>query len=87
MADLYYGVVGFFDNILLLAPTRDAMMLLLATCESFVLKNNLRFSTDPKPAKSKSKCIFVFGGVHESGLMDHDARMKRAEFIGKSIGS
>ena len=113
VAGLYYGVVGFCDDILLLAPTRDAMEMMLATCERFAHKNNLSFSTDPNPAKSKSKCIFVCGKktnlkkpvpltlygkefpwvasathlgheLHESGLMEHDARMKRAEFIGKS---
>ena len=113
VAGLYYGVVGFCDDILLLAPSRDAMELMLATCEKFALMNNLRFSTDPNPAKSKSKCIFICGKktnlpkpvpltlygeklpwvasathlgheLHESGLMEHDARQKRAEFILKS---
>ena len=113
VAGIFYGVVGFCDDILLLAPTRDAMEIMLATCERFALKNNLMFSTDPNPAKSKSKCIFVCGKrsnlvkpapltlygkelpwvvsathlgheLHESGMMDHDSRVKRAEFINKS---
>jgi hypothetical protein len=37
------------------------MELMLATCERFAHRNNLQFSTDPNPAKSKSKCIFVSG--------------------------
>ena len=113
VAGLFYGVVGFCDDILLLAPTRDSMEIMLATCERFAKRNNLQFSTDPNPAKSKSKCIFVTGRksnlvkpapltlcgkelpwvvsathlgheLHESGLMDHDARVKRAQFIDKS---
>jgi hypothetical protein len=113
VAGLFYGVVGFCDDILLLAPTRDSMELMLATCERFAQRNNLQFSTDPNPSKSKSKCIFVTGRssnlakpvpltlcgkdlpwvvsathlgheLHESGLMDHDARVKRAQFIDKS---
>ena len=97
----------------ILAPTRDSMELMLATCERFAQRNNLQFSTDPNPSKSKSKCIFVSGRssnlakpvpltlcgkelpwvvsathlgheLHESGLMDHDARVKRAQFIDKS---
>jgi hypothetical protein len=113
VADMYCGAVGFCDDILLLAPTRDGMQMMLKTCESFALRNNLQFSTDPNPAKSKSKCIFMIGKkknlpkpaplilsgkelpwvatathlgheLHESGSMDHDACVKRAEFIRKS---
>ena len=93
--------------------SRDAMQLMLITCERFAEENNLQFSTDPDPAKSKSKCILVTGlrkklekpvplvlngkdlpwvasathlghEFHESGTMDHDTRVKRAEFISKS---
>ena len=113
VADMYCGAVGFCDDILLLAPTRDGMQMMLKTCESFALRNNLQFSTDPNPAKSKSKCILMIGKkknlpkpaplilsgkelpwvasathlgheLHESGSMDHDACVKRAEFIRKS---
>ena len=55
------GAVGFADNILLLAPSRCAMKLMLAKCEDFAIRQNMRFSTDPEPRKSKSKCIFVCG--------------------------
>ena len=107
------GAVGFCDDILLLAPTRDGMQLMLNTCESFALRNNLQFSTDPNPAKSKTKCIFMTGKrknlpkpvplvlsgkelpwvtsathlgheFHESGNMEYDTSIKRAEFIRKS---
>ena len=113
LAGVFYGAVGFCDDILLMAPTRDAMELMLATCERFAARNNLQFSTDPNPAKSKTKCIFVSGKrknlnkpapltlygkelpwvasathlgheLHESGAMDHDIRVKRAEFINKT---
>ena len=113
VAGVFYGAVGFCDDILLLSPTRDGMEIMLATCERFASRNNLQFSTDPDPAKSKSKCIFVSGKkknlpkpapltlygkelpwvasathlgheLHESGTMDHDITVKRAEFINKS---
>ena len=112
IAGIFYGAVGFCDDILLLAPSRDAMQLMLRTCENFAGRNNLQFSTDPNPAKSKSKCIFVTGlrknlekpaplvlndkelpwvasathlghELHESGTLEHDTRVKRAEFISK----
>ena len=113
VAGIYYGAVGFCDDILLLAPTRDGMQVMLETCESFALGHNLQFSTDPNPVKSKSKCIFMIGkkkhllkpaplilagkelpwvstathlghAMHESGTMDHDTCVKKADFIRKS---
>ena len=37
------------------------MQAMLDTCQRFACKFNLKFSTDPNPAKSKTKCIFVCG--------------------------
>ena len=61
VAGIYMGALGFCDDLLLLAPTRDAMQVMLDTCERFALRNNLLFSTDPNPQKSKTKSIFVCG--------------------------
>ena len=61
IANLFCGSVGFCDDILLIAPTRDGMQLMLDTCEDFASGNNLQFSTDPNPTKSKTKCIFMIG--------------------------
>ena len=55
------GAIGFCDDLLLIAPTRDSMQMMLDTCQRFALKYNLQFSTDPNPDKSKTKCIFVCG--------------------------
>ena len=61
MGGVFCGVMGFCDDLLLLAPSRDAMELMLKTCEVFAKNNGLQFSTDPNPSKSKTKCIFVCG--------------------------
>ena len=58
---VYMGAFGFCDDMLLLAPTRGGMQIMLDTCQRFARKCNLQFSTDPNPAKSKTKCIFVCG--------------------------
>ena len=34
---------------------------MLEICENYAEENNLEFSTDPDPEKSKSKCIFMQG--------------------------
>ena len=61
MGGMWIGAVGFADDILLLAPSRNAMAKMLETCETFATENNLAFSTDPNPEKSKSKCTFMTG--------------------------
>ena len=55
VAGVYMGAVGFCDDLLLLAPTRDGMQVMLDTCQRFALKYNLKFSTDPNPVKSKTR--------------------------------
>ena len=55
------GAMGYADDLVLLAPSRTAMQLMLRACEEFGMKNNLQFSTDPDPVKSKSKCVFLCG--------------------------
>ena len=61
MAGLWVGACGFADDIILLAPGRSAMAKMLSVCEDYARKNNLHFSTDPNPSKSKSKCVFMTG--------------------------
>ena len=46
---------------LLLTPTRDGMQVMLNICQRFASRYNIKFSTDPSPNKSKTKCIFVCG--------------------------
>ena len=41
IAGLFVGVVGYADDLLLLAPSRDAAQKMLKTCEMFAEKNNI----------------------------------------------
>ena len=61
LGGVFCGVVGYADDILLLAPSRSAMVTMLRICEDYAGDNNLEFSTDPDPVKSKSKCIYMQG--------------------------
>ena len=53
--------MGLCDDLLLLDPTSDGMQVMQDTCHRFPDRVNLKFSTDPNPKKSKTKCIFVTG--------------------------
>ena len=59
VGDVFMGAMGYCDDLVLLAPSRTAMQLMLKACEEFGVQNNLNFSTDPDPAKSKTKCVFM----------------------------
>ena len=49
---------GYADDVTLLSPTRQGLQLLLDICEEFASSHSMLFSTDPVPAKSKTKCLF-----------------------------
>ena len=58
---IFMGATIYADDVLLLAPCRTALQLMLKVCENFAIKNNLKYSSDPNPAKSKSKCMYMCG--------------------------
>ena len=58
---VWYGACGYADDLILLAPTRDILQMMLQICEDYAHEHNLVFSTDPVPAKSKTKCMYFCG--------------------------
>ena len=61
VAGLFVGAVCYADDVLLVAPTRNAMQRMLLELERFAAESNITLSTDPIPSKSKSKCMYVVG--------------------------
>ena len=61
VAGMYVGVVGYADDLLLLAPSREAAQRMLQICETFTKASNIQFSTNSDPKKSKSKALYVVG--------------------------
>ena len=57
----WYGACGYADDIILLAPNREVLQRMLSVCEAYADSHNFVFSTDPVPAKSKTKCIYFCG--------------------------
>ena len=53
----YVGVLGYADDLYLIAPCIDALQEMLSICERYAADHNLKFSTDPNPNKSKTKCM------------------------------
>ena len=61
VGEVFMGALWYADDLVLLAPSRTALQLMLNVCQDFGSKNNLLFSTDPDPIKSKTKCVFFCG--------------------------
>ena len=58
---VWVGAAGYADDLILMAPSRTAMSLMLEKCEQYAKDHNLVFSTDPDPKKSKTKCLYMTG--------------------------
>ena len=63
----------YADDLILLAPTRSAMVAMLKVCEDYAREHNISFSTDPNPAKSKTKCLYMCG---KTNVMNYPANLK-----------
>ena len=60
-AGLFMGAVCYADDVLLIAPTRNAMQRMLLELEKFADESTISFNTDPVTFKSKSKCPYIVG--------------------------
>ena len=63
MGGMWVGAAGYADDLILLAPSRTAMQHMLKACDKYAAEFNLQFSTDPVPALSKSKCLYMCGQI------------------------
>ena len=51
IAGLFMGAACFADDVVLIAPSRQAMQIMLKQVENFASRYNISFSTDPNPKK------------------------------------
>ena len=58
---VWVGACAYADDLLCMAPTRSVLQQMVTICEDYGKKHNMVFSTDPIPAKSKTKCLLVSG--------------------------
>ena len=61
MGGIWIGACAYADDLALLAPDRLTLQRMVAICEDYGKEHNLVFSTDPDPAKSKTKCVYFSG--------------------------
>ena len=54
---VFLGIFVYADDIFLLCPSRPGLQVMVKECQDFAKQNNLTFSTDADPSKSKTKCI------------------------------
>ena len=64
--DLFAGAFFYADDLIILAPTRQALQEMLTICEDYATQHNMIFSVNEDPKKSKSKCIFFKYGREET---------------------
>ena len=53
----FLGILGYSDDNILLAPSIEALQDMLNICEKYAASHGLKFSTDPNPNKSKTRCL------------------------------
>ena len=68
VAGKFIGIFIYADDIFLLSPSIPGLQAMVDVCQRFAQKNNLTFSTNPNPTKSKTKCI-VFSKKPEQDLV------------------
>ena len=86
---MYLGAFGYADDVILLSPSRESLQLMLNICEEFATEHSMQFSTDPVPAKSKTKCLHFTKRNREVKpliLNDNDLPwVERASHLGNTL--
>ena len=53
----YYGAMAYADDVILLSTSVNGLQEMVNICMKHAKDNDLLFSTDPDPTKSKTVCI------------------------------
>ena len=68
IAGVWVGCCSYADDLALLAPNNEVLQKMVQICEEYGIEHNIKFSTDPNPSKSKTKCL-LFCGKNYRGEM------------------
>ena len=58
--NMFFGCFSYADDIALLAPSREALQIMINICEKFFREHGIKISTNPDVKKTKTK-IIIFG--------------------------
>ena len=61
----FVGILGYADDLLLLAPSRDALQEMISNCGHHAKELNISFSTNENPKKCKTKCMSILRNDRE----------------------
>ena len=53
----FFGCLGYANDLLIMSASRSRLQAMVQICEAFAKDYHLKFSTDPDPKKSKTKCL------------------------------
>ena len=72
----YIGVLGYADDLFLIAPSIDGLQEMLYVCERYAADHNLKFSTNTNPTKSKTKCM---------AFLSKDRELRKLKLCGNEL--
>ena len=79
----------YADDILLICPSRYGLQAMVNICQNFANENNLKFSTNDDPEKSKTKCLHFSKSKIEPAKIELDGRLlpwvKSAKHLGNIL--
>ena len=77
---MYFGIIVYADDIVLLCPSRIGLQSMMNICQKFAESHNLQFSTNSDPAKSKTKCMhFSKKKTNLAGILLNGTRLPWVE--------
>ena len=82
----YVGIIGYADDLFLMSPTLDGLQKMLQICEDYA-KDNLCFSTNSNPKKSKTKCMAFLQKKRDLNKLKMCGDLLPLVVIGKHVGT
>ena len=61
----FYGCLGYADDLFLLSASRSGLQSMVNKCAEFMKGKSLKFSTNVRPEKSKTKCIIFSKNIKD----------------------
>ena len=70
LSGFWFGALFYADDGILLSTSVTGLQKMVSICEDHAKENDLEFSTDPDPKKSKTVCMAFHGGPRPAKVCD-----------------